>query len=147
MTPMARLAVGAVVLTVLAAALSGWAGVQYGLQQARPAPGLDEILHHELALTSDQDRQIATLESQFSERRKVLEEDMRAANRDLAAAIQSEHEYGSRAKQAVERFHTAMITLQEATIMHILAMRAVLTPEQAKQFDETVSKALASDQS
>lgn len=147
MTPMVRLAAGAVVLTLVMAAFGGWIGVQYGLRQARSSPGLDENLHHELGLSAEQNVKIAMLEAQFAQQRKALEEQMRAANRDLAAALEAEHAYGERAGMAIKQFHTAMAALQEATIMHVLAMREVLTPEQTRRFDETVSEALLSDRS
>ena len=70
---------------------------------------------------------------------------MEAANRDLAAALRERHAYGPEARKAIDRFHAAMGQLQEATIEHVLAMRAVLTPEQAARFDKTISEALASD--
>jgi hypothetical protein len=35
-----------------------------------------------------------------------------------------------------------MSALQEKSVQHVLAMRAVLTPAQAKIFDRTVEKAL-----
>ncbi len=134
-----------VVLTLLVAALGGWLGVRYGLRQAPATPGLDQVLHHELTLSPDQQQRLTSLEAGFAARRKVLETEMHAANADLAAAILSEHRYGPAAEQAIDRFHAAMKTLQEETIMHVLAMRAVLTPEQAQKFDQTVSKVLNSD--
>ena len=67
---------------------------------------------------------------------------MRAANVDLAEAIITEHAYGSKARQAVDRFHRAMSALQEDTIRHIFAMRAVMTADQAHRFDVLVAKAL-----
>lgn len=134
-------------LTVLAAAGGGWFGVHYANEQATRASGnLDELLHHELDLSADQRLRLATLEQDYAARRRPLEEQMRAANRALAKAIVSEHRYGPPARQAIENFHGAMQTLQEETIQHILAMRAVLTPEQARRFDQTVAKALDSDQ-
>ena len=145
MTPLSRMVVGVVLSTALAAAAGGWVGIQYGLREARSSPGLDELLHSELNLTPDQEQRIATMESQFATRRKMLEDEMRAANRDLAAAIAAEHEYGPRAQSAIERFHTAESALQEETVKHILAMRIVLTPEQMTRFDQAVSTALTSD--
>jgi Spy/CpxP family protein refolding chaperone len=142
-----RAIVGAVVLTLLVATLGGWLGVRYGLRQARVTPGLDQVLHHDLKLSAEQQQRLAALESSFAARRKVLEGEMRAANHDLAAAILSEQRYGPAADQAIDRFHVAMKTLQHETIVHVLAMRAVLTPEQARQFDQTVSKVLNSDPS
>jgi Spy/CpxP family protein refolding chaperone len=134
-----------VLLTAALAAIAGWAGVRYGLSQSRPRPGLDQIMHHQLGLTADQNRRIETLEAGYAARRAALESEMRVADRDLAAAITTEHAYGPRAQQAMKRFHAAMGALQEETIKHVLAMRTVLTPEQAKRFDKTVSKALAPD--
>jgi Spy/CpxP family protein refolding chaperone len=144
MSTLPRTLMGVVALTMLMAALGGWLGVQYGLREAHPAPGLDEIVHHDLKLSADQKQRLSVLESNFGGRRKVLEADMRAANRELATAITAEHQYGPQAAQAIDRFHVAMKTLQQETIVHILAMRAVLTPEQAAQFDRTVSKVLTS---
>jgi Spy/CpxP family protein refolding chaperone len=139
------LVLGVVALTLLAAAAGGWVGVYYGLEHPRRVQGLDEFLHHGLDLTDDQENRISALESQFAQHRKSLESDMRAANRELADALSSEHAYGPRAKGAIERFHTAAASLQEETIVHILAMRAVLTPDQAQRFDATVAEALTSE--
>lgn len=135
----------ALVLTALAGGIGGWAGVRYGLRQAQARPGLDEALHHELGLSADQDRRVGALETNYAARRSQLNAEMRAANRELADAIETEHAYGPKAQHAVGRFHTAMGALQEDTIRHVLAMREVLRPEQARRFDTTVSKALSSD--
>ncbi len=139
--------IGIVLVTGILAALGGWIGTQYGLRQSATNSDFHQVLHNDLGLTSEQEGLIADLESQFAAKRKSLDEEMSAANRELAAAILTEHAYGDQAKSAIERFHTAMGTLQEETIKHILAMRAVLTPEQASKFDQTVSEALAPDPS
>lgn len=146
MTGLTRTVVAMLALTVLAAAAGGWIGVHYGLQRARHTSSLDELVHHELKLNADQQQRLAVIERSFAARRKILEDEMRSANRELASAILTEHRYGPQAEQAIEHFHTAMKTLQEETIMHVMAMRSVLTPQQAQQFDHTVAKALDSDQ-
>ncbi len=143
--PLARMVIGVALLTAFAGAVGGWVGIQYGLREAGSSPGLDEILHNELNLTAEQDQRIEALESEFAIRRKVLEDEMRAANRDLAAAIQTEHVYGPQAQSAIERFHAAESALQEETVKHVLSMRTVLTPEQITRFDEAISAALTSD--
>ena len=145
MSGLTRTVVGMLALTVLAAAAGGWIGVHYGLQHPRTS-GLDELVHHELTLNADQQQRLAAMEASFAARRKILEEEMRSANRELATAIITEHRFGPQAEQAIEHFHAAMKTLQEETIMHVMAMRSVLTPQQAQQFDQTVAKALDSDQ-
>ncbi len=142
MTRLVRVAVLIAVLTALVAGLGGWIGVRIGLHQAHAKAGLDGLVHHELHLTQMQDRQIEALEAGYVVQRRALEAEMRAANGDLADAIATEHTYGPRAQQAVERFHRAMGALQEDTIKHVLAMRAVMTPQQAKQFDVLINKAL-----
>jgi Spy/CpxP family protein refolding chaperone len=129
-------------VTVIAAATAGWAGVQYGLGRSDGEADLDAVIHHDLHLTPDQDRAIAKLEADLAADRADLQAKMRAANRDLAEAITRRHAYDERARDAVERLHAAMSALQEKTIRHVLAIRALLTPEQARDFDEKVSKAL-----
>ena len=129
------------IATVMAAGLAGWLGVQYGIRQTRTSD-LDTLLHNELALSADQDRQLDGLEKSFSEQRRLYGGEMHAANRDLAEAITHEHAYGPAAQAAIERFHKAMMALQEESVRHVLAMRRVLTPEQAKTFDALVTKNL-----
>ena len=133
------------ILTVIAIALGLWVGIGIGKQSVHHASGLDEIIHHELKLTVEQERRIADLESKFALDRKDLEAQMRGANRDLARALDAEHGYGDQAKAAIAQFHNAMARLQEDTIRHILEMRAVLTPEQAARFDTIVRDSLSAD--
>ena len=63
-------------------------------------------------------------------------------NARLAQAIAAEHGYGPQVAQAVDRTHHVMGALQKETLQHIFAMRAVLRPDQAAQFDSAVVKAL-----
>ena len=137
------LVLAAVVLTIAGGALGGWFGVRYGLHEGHADASLDEVLHHRLKLSAEQNSRIEALESAFETRRVTLEGEMQAANRQLAASLETQHAYGSDGQQAVARFHVAMSQLQELTIQHILAMRAVLTPQQAAQFDRTISDTLA----
>jgi Spy/CpxP family protein refolding chaperone len=130
------------VVTVIAAAAAGWAGVQYGLDRSDGTADLDAVIHHDLHLTPEQDRAIRKLEADLATDRADLQAKMRAANRELAAAITERHSYDAQAREAVERLHAAMSVLQEKTIRHVLAIRALLTPEQARDFDDKVSKAL-----
>jgi Spy/CpxP family protein refolding chaperone len=129
-------------LTVIAAGFAGWAGVQVGLSKTGADADLDTVIHHDLKLTSQQEEQIGALEREFGAQRTALQAEMRAANRELANAITKEHAYTSNARRAVERLHAAMGQLQERTVEHVLAMRAILTPAQAQEFDVKVAKAL-----
>jgi Spy/CpxP family protein refolding chaperone len=145
-TGVTRTVVAMLALTVLAAGAGGYFGVRYGLQRVRSSSSLDELVHRQLKLNADQEQRLVAMESTFAARRKGLEDEMRSANRELASAVLTEHRYGPQAEQAIEHFHAAMKTLQEETIKHVMAMRSVLTPQQAQQFDLTVAKALNSDQ-
>lgn len=145
MTGTVRLTAAVVALTIAAAGAGFWGGARIGAGRTHHSSSLDEILHKQLALTVEQERRIADLETQFSGQQRELEKQMRSANRELAQALQSEHSYGEKAKAAVAHFHDAMAKLQELTILHVLDMRAALTPAQAARFDETIRDSLTSD--
>ena len=133
------------VLSVVAAFGGAWAGAQYMVSRMHAEPPLHELMHRKLRLTAEQERRIGGLERDFAVRRQALESEMRAANAELARGIGDEHAYSPAVQQAVDRFHHAMGELQKETILHVLAIRQVLTPEQAAIFDDTVVKALTED--
>lgn len=133
------------VLSVLVAILGVWGGAQYVMHRMqRPTP-LHELVHEKLGLTADQERRIAGMERDHEARRQALEAEMRAANAQLAQAFQQTHAYTPQVQAAIDRFHRAMGELQKETIVHTLAMRAVLTPDQTARFDETVVRSLTED--
>lgn len=133
--------------TVLIALVAGLVGALVGARMIdrAPVPPLHALVHHDLDLTSAQRARVDVLERDYAARRQVLEAEMRAANADLAGAIREERGYGPKVTAAVDRFHGAMGRLQKATIEHVFAMRAVLTPAQAERFDRSVVKALTAD--
>ena len=145
MTGIPRTVLAVLALTILAAGAGGWFGVHYGLAASRSPTSVNRLLHDELHLTADQQRRLAALETRYEARRRMLEAQARQANRELAAAFLASHEYGPQDEQAIDHFHVAMKALQIATVKHLLAMRAVLTPTQAAKFDRTVAVALDSD--
>jgi len=130
-----------IVLTALAAVGGTWIGSRYVVHHGR-SPSLHERVHHELGLSAEQERRLETLERDFAVSRRAREAELRSANIDLAKAIRERHEYSSEVQSAVEKFHGAMGGLQKETILHVLAMRKVLTPEQAVEFDRLISEAL-----
>lgn len=133
------------ILSVLVAILGVWGGAQYVMHRMqRPTP-LHELVHEKLGLTADQERRIAGMERDHEARRQALEAEMRAANAQLAQAFQQNHAYTPQVEAAIDRFHRAMGELQKETIVHTLAMRAVLTPDQTARFDETVVRSLTED--
>lgn len=142
---LSRTVIVVILLTAVAGAVGGWAGVRFALTASQKHSGLDELIHRQLDLSSEQLQSIHDIERTFATRRKELETEMRAANRDLAAAVRTEREFGARAKAAITRFHIAESALQQETVIHVLAMRRVLTPDQARQFDEEISRALTAE--
>lgn len=137
--------VRSLLLTAMVSVLLGGVGVWVGsrfLGGDDRASSPHELLHRRLHLTASQEEQIAQMEAQHTARRQLLEAEMRAANADLAKALFAQHAYTSDVSAAVERFHHAMGELQKETIEHMLAMRAVLTPEQASRFDQTIVQSL-----
>ena len=135
------------IVTGLIALAAGLVGAFVGgwMFDKSPAPALHQLVHHDLVLDPAQRARIDGLEATFAVRKRLLELDMRSANAELAAAIQSERGYGPRVTAAVDHFHAAMGQLQKETIEHVFAMRAVLTPPQAAKLDRTVVKALTAD--
>lgn len=121
----------------LTGALGVYAGLKLGSWQAERPP-LDAMMHHQLHLTHQQDEAIEGMEGRYHAHRAALENEMRAATRDLASAMSEDGAYTPRVRQCVDRFHSAMATLQRETVEHVFEMRAVLTPAQQQRFDEIV---------
>jgi Spy/CpxP family protein refolding chaperone len=131
-------------IALLAGMAGAWAGPRL-MARAGGDSSLHATVHRDLNLTAEQKVRIEALEREFAVRRTALEQEMRAANAELAAAIGTEGQYGPAVTAAVDHFHVAMGDLQKATIEHVFAMRAVLTPEQAQKFDRTVVDALTAE--
>lgn len=130
------------VLATIAASVGAWGGARYVIGHAKRPPALEDVVHNNLNLTPAQTRKIDQLNKDFAARRSALEAEMRAANAQLAQVFHEDHAYTPRVQAAIDRFHTAMGTLQKASILHVLAIRDTLTPDQAARFDDSVAKAL-----
>lgn len=141
MSPLTRGILITTATAAVAAAVGAGIGSRFGPELRQPR-SVHQVLHEELRLSADQERRIASLEARFASRRHALEQEMRAANAQLAAAIRQRHAYSPEARAAVQRSHDAMGELQIETISHMLDMRAILTPDQATLFDRSVDEAL-----
>ncbi len=133
-----------VVLAAFAAAGGAWLCAKYVVHQATP-PSLHDVVHRDLDLSADQERRLEAIEARYAAEKKRLEADVRAANRELAAAIGAGDARSPELNAAVDHLHHAMGELQKATIAHVFDMRAVLTPAQAKTFDAEVVAALTEE--
>ena len=103
---------------------------------------LHERLHAITQLSDEQDRQLHEIEVTFKAQKAELEAQMRLANRELADAMSEDQAYTPKVQAAIDHFHHAMGALQKASIEHVFAMRAVLTPAQQIAFDADVRGAL-----
>jgi len=140
---MSRSLIATAIIALVAAIIGAFVGQRLFVRP--PSTPLHQLVHHDLELDVAQRARIDVLEAQFGVRKRALDLTMRAANAELASAIQSEQGYGPRVKAAVDHFHAAMGELQKETIEHVFAMRAVMTPAQAAKLDRTVTKALTAD--
>ena len=136
-----RYVVVALVSAAVALAASHFAR---GFMPMQHGSELHQLMHERLDLSSQQNREIERLEADFAGKRRALDERLRASNADLARAIESEHQIGPKVTGAVDASHMAMGELQKATLAHVFAMRAVLTPEQQVIFDREIARALTS---
>ena len=134
------LAVTAVIAAVAGGAAT-WASASW-LQNGRSVPTLHATIHSQLDLTPEQEQRIDAIEADFADERAGLEAELRAANRELVTAISANQGDTPEVQAAVDHFHVAMGDLQKATLRHIFEMRAVLTPEQAADFDAAVVESL-----
>ena len=132
------------VLAALASGVGAWAGAEW-MMRRHETPSLHDIVHRQLDLTAEQDARLDEIEARFAPRRAALEAEVRAANRELAAAIAASDGDTPGVQAAVDHFHAAMGDLQKATIAHVFEMRSVLTPAQAEVFDAAVVDALRDD--
>ncbi|UTP38235.1 periplasmic heavy metal sensor [Phenylobacterium sp. LH3H17] len=144
MALISRALVVTVVMSMAAAGLGTWIGARY-VDRDQRKPTLHEFVHDKLDLTAPQEAQLEDLEQEFAVRRRAREAELRAANAELAAAIQARHENSPEVQAAVERFHHTMGELQKETILHVLDMRKVLTPQQAAKYDRRIAEALTED--
>jgi hypothetical protein len=133
------------ILAFIAALVGVLVGRQFVTPPPQPGAELHAVLHDQLSLDADQERQLEVLERTFAIRRRALELEMRSENARLAEAITAEHGNGPRVAAAVDASHRTMGELQKETLAHIFAMRALLRPDQAGKFDAAVTKALTED--
>lgn len=137
-----------IILLISLALAAGWLGAYGASRWFTPdshSQGLHGFVHGELDLSRDQTLALDQLESSFAVRQKSLELSLRAANADLATAMDQEHQYGPQVNAAIETVHDRMGQLQKATVEHTFAMRRLLNSEQQRAFDARVGKALTAD--
>ncbi len=99
-------------------------------------------IHDELRMTAEQERRLQPSERRYEETKRHLTEVIRLANQELAQTIAEDRANSPRVQAAVQRIHTAMGELQQATLQHIFEMREVLEPQQYDRLIELTREAL-----
>lgn len=148
MTPFLR----QLLVTVVLAGLAGFVGVWVGVGTRRmepaqaPAPlraAVDELVQRGLVgLTAQQKSRISTVEADYAHKRTALRAQIAAANVELGNALAEEMSLGPLADTSIQHLQTAVGELQRATVVYVLQLRAVLTPQQQAVFDDKVVAAL-----
>jgi Spy/CpxP family protein refolding chaperone len=95
-----------------------------------PKAGGADWIHSQLALTAEETKALEPIDQRYNQRSRVLQEQMRLGNLELAKAILEDGGDSPRVRDAIGKIHTAMGELQHAAINHVFEMREALTPEQ-----------------
>jgi Spy/CpxP family protein refolding chaperone len=135
-----------VAVALLAGGLGGWMGAQNALDsdvQTLPLrQTVHEIVRQDLKLTPDQNKEVQAIEDKYYNQRTNLRRDVATANRELADALMSDMAFGREAQQASNHVERGLGELQRATILYVLEVRDVLTPEQQAIYDRKVREVL-----
>jgi len=135
-----------IVVALLAGGIGGWMGAQNALDtdsQSLPLrQTVHEIVARDLKLTADQSKEIQAIEDKYYDRRTALRLDVTNANRELADALMADMAFGREAQQASNHVERGLGELQRATILYVLEVRDVLTPQQQMVYDRKVRETL-----
>ena len=141
-------------ITVVLAGLAAYAGARLGEQKLNTKPpeaprarlllrdSVFQMVHQDLTLTPDQKRKIDDIETRYSHRRNELRAQIGSANAELGEALANEMALGTAASRALEHLQQSMGDLQRTTILYVLEVRAVLTPQQQQVLDQKVFESL-----
>jgi hypothetical protein len=136
-------------ITVVVALAAGWAGGALGVRTLGPVEemlplrqSVSAIVRNDLRLTDEQMRELQNIENRYYDRRIQLRSHVAEANRELADALMNDMAFGREAQQASQHVERGLGDLQRATIVYVLEVRDVLTPEQQVVYDRKVREVL-----
>src|SRR5262245_1853650 len=136
-------------ITVVVALVAGWAGGWLGVRTLIAEDEMlplrqtvSAIVRGDLHLTQEQIRDIQNIENRYYDRRIQLRTHVAEANRELADALMNDMAFGREAQQASLHVERGLGDLQRATIVYVLEVRDVLTPEQQVIYDRKVREVL-----
>jgi nickel and cobalt resistance protein CnrR len=134
-----------VVVALMAGAAGGWLGSR---APGEPEEGLPlrqtvhQIVARDLELTPDQAKEVQAIEAKYFQRRIELRSRVADANRELADALMADMSFGREAQAASNHVEQGLGALQRATLLYVLEVRDVLTPDQQKVYDRRVREVL-----
>ena len=141
-------------ITVVLAGAAAYAGARLG-EQRLPAKTAEashgpvgmrdsvyQMVHQGIQLTDDQSRKIDVIEDRYAHRRNELRAKIGSANAELGEALANEMALGTAAQRALDHLQGSMGDLQKETIVYVLEVRAVLTPQQQQVLDQKVFESL-----
>ena len=135
-----------VVVALLAGAVGGWMGARNAIDSdAQTLPlrqTVSEIVSRDLKLTTTQTKEIEAIEHKYYDKRSSLRMQVADANRNLADALMADMAFGREAQQASNQLEQGLGELQRATILYVLEVRDVLSPEQQMVYDRKVREVL-----
>ena len=151
MNPFWRNLLITVAVALMAGGVGGWLGTRNALDtdtQTLPLrQTVREIVSRDLRLTPDQVKNIQTIEDKYYDQRTTLRQDVATANHELADALMSDMAFGREAQEASNHVERGLGQLQRATILYVLEVRDVLTPEQQAVYDRKVRDVLTASAS
>jgi len=135
-----------IAVALLAGGIGGWIGARNALgddAQALPLrQTVHEIVQRDLQLTPAQSKEIQSIEDKYYDERSALRQQVANANRELADALMADMAFGREAQQASNHVEQGLGQLQRATILYVLEVRDVLTPQQQMIYDRKVREVL-----
>ncbi len=141
-----------VLITVVLAGLAAFVGARLGAGRLEPVEAarsprllresVYQVVHKDLKLTEDQSRRIDEIEDRYAHRRNSLRAQIGSANAELGEALANEMALGTAAQRALEHLQGSMGALQKETILYVLEVRGVLTPQQQQVLDQKVFESL-----
>ena len=135
---LALLIAAAVVASIACLLTAHWTGGEHA-QHA----DAHHWIHTQLALTGEQEKQLAPIEQRYDEQRRQLTDVIRAANTELAQALLADEGDSPRVKAATAKIHEAQGKLQDATLRHVFEMKPILQPAQYSKLLNLTAKALS----
>lgn len=141
-----------IAITVVLAGLAAYAGTRLGEGRLQPAEAprarlllresVYRMVHQDMTLTAEQTRKIDDIEARYARRRNGLRAQIGSANAELGEALANEMALGTAASRALGHLQQSMGDLQRETILYVLEVRAVLTPQQQQVLDQKVFESL-----